>query len=483
MSELMAALAELYAETGARGLVLSGVEDLELARAGAQLSPQTFVLDHRPGRLRELAGALAEQGLQAHCHPGAPWRSLQDLQLQIPERSVYLLAHPGLDPDGLRHQLYHLPRNQGAVLILDAERAAVADQLYRWAPSARIEDLQLDGHAVVLARTQAAVHVTFLIEKYTHAYKDSGLSINLDNCVATLHQAGLASYDVVHYDERYHEGPPLTATDLAPPPGCDLHLICTTVHYHSPANPEPALLRQAQAQGSKVCNMWLDKKTSCDTPEYAELADINLLFDGADFELPRAWPIFTPKNPVHFYRPEPHHPDWERDIDFCVLGESRHLGQRKDFIARLREETRIPVHIVQTSAADTGRMLSVAEYARYFQRSKISLCLTKDRVRQLKGRIFETVHCGAMLLCDSNPYINTYLRPGAEYVPFRDYEDMVGKVAHFLADDAARRRIADAGHARANQYYNSQVFWRSLLLRAGQTWTSQAARPPALLEA
>jgi spore maturation protein CgeB len=189
---------------------------------------------------------------------------------------------------------------------------------------------------------------------------------------------------------------------------------------------------------------------------------VNVVFDGNDFELPGSWPVFTPKNPIWF-----NDPGRERDIPVSLVGEVRYLSQRKAYAARLQQETRIPVQVFKTSAADTGRALSVAEYAQLYQRSKVSLAMTKDAVRQLKGRVFEVLHCGAMLLCDVNHHVGAYLVAGEDYVTYRDYEDLVRKCQHYLAHDDERRAIAQQGHRKVKAFYGHDVFWRSLLARLG----------------
>jgi spore maturation protein CgeB len=135
----------------------------------------------------------------------------------------------------------------------------------------------------------------------------------------------------------------------------------------------------------------------------------------------------------------------------------------------LEQERRIAVQFFKTSAADTDRALSIAEYAALYKRSKISLAMTKDAVRQLKGRVFEILHCGAMLLCDRNHHVSSYFTQGSEYVTWDDGEDLVQKCIHYLAHDDERRAIAAAGHRKVVGFYNHEIFWRSLLARLSAT--------------
>ena len=400
--------------------------------------------------------------------PARAARGLADLRRQLPERCLYVFGAECGEAD-VRDALLYVPRGLGVVVVPlaagmgTATAAGLQDALQRWSPEHHAEVLvDGDGAAYLVAVAPPRAHVTFLIERYTHEYGKSGESINLDNLVATLAATGRASYDVVHYDQRAHEGRPVTAEDLQAPPGTDVHVVVVTLHYHSHANPSVALLRQLRARGSVVVLMWLDKKISRTTPDYYGAADVNVVLDGHDFELPNAWPIFTPKNPRHF-----RDPGLPRDLDVTLVGEVRYLSQRKAMVERLRTETRVPVTLCGTSAADTKRALSVAEYAALYQRSRISLAMTKDTVRQLKGRVFEIVHCGALLCCDVNHHVQQHFTPGRDYVEYHDYEHLVDRLQHYLRHEDERAAIAASGHRRATTYYSHDVFWRSLLSRCG----------------
>lgn len=408
--------------------------------------------------------------LPAGCtgHRGRPARTLADLRRQLPAATLFVFGPDVADAE-VRAAAMYAARDEGALAIAleptvpRARLGSLLDALQRWSPDHHADvHLDADGDAWLVASPPPRAHVTFLIEKYTHEFGKSGLSINLDNLVETLRATGRASSDVVHYDERFHEGRPVQLADVVAPPGTDVHVVVATLHYHSHANPTPELLRGLRERGSKVVMVWLDKKISRSTPEYYAAADVNCVLDGTDFELPAAWPIFTPKNP-RFFRDA----GLERDIPVSVVGEVRYLAQRKAIVDRLRTESRVPVQMFGTSAADPKRTRSVAEYAALYQRSRISLAMTKDTVRQLKGRVFEIVHCGALLCCDVNHHVQQHFAPGREYVEYHDYEHLVDRLQYLLAHDDERAAIAAAGHRRATVHYSHDVFWRSLLSRCG----------------
>lgn len=454
-------LQTLHARRPFRAVVWCGMTTEAGIAAVRALGVPAHVLDARGERLVDLPAGWGG-------HRGRPERTLADLRRRLPT-GVLLVAGPDVDDAAVRAAVMFQARDGGALAIAvdptarQRRSASLLDALQRWSPEHHA-DLHVDddGEAWLVACPPPRVHVTFLIEKYTHEFGRSGISINLDNLVETLRATGRAGWDVVHYDERFHEGRPVQLADVRAPAGTDVHVVVTTLHYHSHANPTPGLLQGLRQRGSKVVMMWLDKKISRSTPEYYAAVDVNCVLDGTDFELPSAWPIFTPKNPRYF-----RDAGLERDIPVSLVGEVRYLAQRKAMVERLQTETRVPVQLFGTSAADPRRTRSVAEYAALYQRSRISLAMTKDTVRQLKGRVFEIVHCGALLCCDVNHHVQQYFAPGREYVEYHDYEHLVDRLRHLLAHDDERAAIAAAGHRRATVHYSHDVFWRSLLSRCG----------------
>jgi glycosyltransferase involved in cell wall biosynthesis len=460
-------------ELGLQDGVLLGAAKASDIRALKGFLKRILVPLSRPETLQALAREFQD--------PPSPWlrlvqaspgRAVADWRRRIDPEACLFFFHGGQARhkkrlEALREALFYIPRGAGALLFYEPRGGenlleALRDQCLRWSPGFQTRTLELDEARIHFLRPPEPVHVTFCIEKYSHGYQKSGLSINLDNLVHPLEQTGLAGISLVFYDQFHHERRPLRLEDLSPPQGVRKHMIVSTYHYHSPANPSIALLEAAKAQGSKIVYMWLDKKTSAPKPEYAQVSDINVILDGTDFGLPNSWPIFTPKNPAYF-----NDPGLERDLGLTLVGELRRLKQRQDLIAHLEAQRDLDLHIIKTSAVDPELMRTVPEYAQLFQRSKISIALTQDRVKQLKGRIFEIAHCGAMLLCDLNPYISSYFVPGKEFVPFRDFDDLVAKARYYLEHEEERAAIARAGHRKAVTYYNTRVFWESLFRRAG----------------
>ncbi len=63
-------------------------------------------------------------------------------------------------------------------------------------------------------------------------------------------------------------------------------------------------------------------------------------------------------------------------------------------------------------------------------------------------RLFEATGVGTCLLTDDRPNLADLFTPDREVLTFRDSDECVEKLRHHLADEPARRTIAEAGHAR-----------------------------------
>jgi len=92
-------------------------------------------------------------------------------------------------------------------------------------------------------------------------------------------------------------------------------------------------------------------------------------------------------------------------------------------------------------------------------RSKINLSfLTHSNQDEFVHKSFEIAGCGGFLMAErSEGHLQRFVE-GEEAVFFSGYEELVAKIRRYLPDEAARRRIAAAGRARAERdgYYNDR---------------------------
>jgi hypothetical protein len=166
------------------------------------------------------------------------------------------------------------------------------------------------------------------------------------------------------------------------------------------------------------------------------------------------------------YEPTIHYPspvpvtDAERTREVSFIGTP--YDDRANILMHLAEAG-LPV-IVSGNPRQWKRALSEAAYAKIFRfgelyeqqyresiwRSKINLSfLTKANQDEYTHKSFEIAACGGFLLAERCPGHEAKFKEGEEAAFFSDTADLIEKIRRYLPDEAARARIAAAGHERA----------------------------------
>ena len=114
-----------------------------------------------------------------------------------------------------------------------------------------------------------------------------------------------------------------------------------------------------------------------------------------------------------------------------------------------------------------GGLLSHADMLRVLHTSRIVLnpgwsADPSDSAPQTKLRHFEVPGAGAFQLTNTNPELEVAFTPEQEMACFDDADHLEAQVARFLGDEAARRRIAEAGYRRAHAEHTLQHRVRTL---------------------
>jgi hypothetical protein len=163
-------------------------------------------------------------------------------------------------------------------------------------------------------------------------------------------------------------------------------------------------------------------------------------------------PLWSSFDPVLYTNPGRH-----RDLDVSFLGQvDSYRSERVRYLDHLRNSGTA----VTLSLVDRAKQPPLPTYVETLQRSKIGLNFAHSvDAPQLKGRVFETMLCGAMLLESDNPQTASYFRPMTDYVPFTSPQDLEDKIRYYLAHEDERARIAAAGEERTRSLYNHRVFW------------------------
>ncbi|MFC6644078.1 glycosyltransferase [Granulicella cerasi] len=162
---------------------------------------------------------------------------------------------------------------------------------------------------------------------------------------------------------------------------------------------------------------------------------------------------------IHFASPEPIE-DAQRTRGVSFVGTP--YDQRAEFLTRLWRERGFPITVSGDStwkqkldadalaAIYTGGELYQQGYREAMWHSKINLSfLTHSNQDEFVHKSFEIAGCGGFLLAERSPGHLARFIEDEEAVFFSDFEECAEKIARYLPDEAARNRIAAAGHARA----------------------------------
>lgn len=183
-------------------------------------------------------------------------------------------------------------------------------------------------------------------------------------------------------------------------------------------------------------------------------------FDGD----PRIIQVYSAIDPRDFYNKSS-----ERNIDVCFVGgtgDPNRWPQRTWYINFLKNNG---VGIVVAGGQRSNR-LSWQEYANFLNRSKISLNWSKNlhvNTCQLKGRVFETMACGAMLMEDNGDQTRRLFEPGKDFVVFESPEDLLKKIRHYLEQNDEREAIAKSGCEKVTKIYNARNIWGYVFEKMG----------------
>jgi hypothetical protein len=111
----------------------------------------------------------------------------------------------------------------------------------------------------------------------------------------------------------------------------------------------------------------------------------------------------------------------------------------------------------------TDEWIPWEDYARTINESKICICSQSDpRRRQIKGKIFDYLACGTLVLTDDNTEIRKLI-PAECLVLYEDWEDCLEKITWYVEHEEERRRVAAAGHRWFREHFDYKRYWSRVL--------------------
>ena len=176
--------------------------------------------------------------------------------------------------------------------------------------------------------------------------------------------------------------------------------------------------------------------------------------------------IQTAYEPTLHFPPPPGWSDRDRDREVSFVGTP--YDDRAETLRRLSGEFPVTIsgsqHYWQQALAPEvfaalyrEGELHQQKYREAIWRSKINLSfITHSNQDEFVHKSFEIAGCGGFLLAERSDGHMQRFREDEEAVFFSSFEECVQKIRRYLPDEAARARIAAAGHARAQRdgYHN-----------------------------
>lgn len=311
-------------------------------------------------------------------------------------------------------------------------------------------------------------NVLFVTEKWCDGTPALALTNNFHNLFNTFSQTQPDyRFNTIHLDEAgvvYGKHVDDFLVDYCQKWGVNIIVFCLLGGSH--LNPSFETYRKLKANGVYLCFMWPDTGPGWGTQTIAELGDLANL--NVSWDNPRSpyhdtfqWPknclqLWVPQDKYLFYN-QP-----EKDIEVSFIGSPRYYD-RSIFIQHLLAN----YPSVAIRGGQREEKLTPEGYAELIRRSKISInfSLSPARFFQTKGRVFEVLACGSMLLEFKNPATAALLTPDIDYVQFDSPQDLVNKIKYFTENTEARDVIAAQGYKTYQEKYTSQRFWDTIMER------------------
>jgi len=311
-------------------------------------------------------------------------------------------------------------------------------------------------------------HILILRNKYyaKNSKQVSTEQLHLDH---TLNASGLATFEVLTYDDDLHIAP---LCDLKFIRACgDIRPDAIVFSSWSDTDRQPSVhaIELVRRQlGVRLGVIWWDTCSQqfwSDVQRYRDLFDVHVVLDNPKLHNMKCDDIFARKI-LQLWAPQDealYYPRAIQDIPVLFVGQiSAYRSYRSDAISHLVERG-IPGKFLTN---DRNQQVTHAEYADQMGRSAISINFSYSvNCHQLKSRVFEILFSGALLLESENEQTASLFEPMVDYVPFGSKEDLETKIRYYLNNVGERDAIARHGRESALKMYRGSVFWEKFLTR------------------
>ncbi len=250
----------------------------------------------------------------------------------------------------------------------------------------------------------------------------------------------------------------------------NIEIVIFSLIGGSSYNPSFSTYQKLKEMGIYICFMWPD--ATFDINNYG-VADLHILWDRSDLveDNPKILPLFVPQDQSQFYKQE-------QDIPISFVGSVDKYPDRQFFVSNLKQI--FPEMTI--CGGQREDKLTPAQYSEIVRRSMIGLNFSMSRARffQVKGRVYEILASGSMLLEFKNRHTANLLKPNVDYVEFGDLKELVEKTVYYLKNPKERETIAANGHKKYQNLYTAKIFWNTIFTRIEKELndaTNQSSNP------
>ena len=156
-------------------------------------------------------------------------------------------------------------------------------------------------------------------------------------------------------------------------------------------------------------------------------------------------------------------PEKNKDIDVLFIGQvGSYRYSRKKFINYIKKVE--PQYSVFISILDRENFIPWEEYISLTRKAKIVVNFSgSSDCHQLKGRVFEAMHCGALVIDSIKSPISYYFEENKHFVSYKDEKDLLIKLNSLLSDPTRIKNISAEAKIYLQKKFSPEIWWKTIL--------------------
>lgn len=316
--------------------------------------------------------------------------------------------------------------------------------------------------------------VLFVSDKWCGGDPNLGWSNNFHNLFNSFSQcAPKYTWNTLHMDEAAVFGAHIN--DVLPR-YCiqhDINIVFISFLGQSPLNPSIAVLEMLKKMGVYICIHWPDSNPNDllfrDELRQAGLETLNVIWDNPVSTLHDA--LQRHSNDLYLWVPQ----------DTCMFFRTIEKPIPVSFVGNPTFADRFPALDVLSKkfpdayigGGQRQQRLTPYQYAEIIRKSEICINFAGHPAgyHQVKGRVYEVLTCGGLLMESKNPATSKIFKPNEHYVEFDGPDDLIKQVERYnklIPCIKEGNTIWANGHKRLTTRYSSQLFWDTIMSRIQQ---------------